>query len=141
GGGNRAAATHRLSLFAFYLCYLCYLWLMFFDGRRPETCRMSVRYPSLALGLFLLLVAPLRADDWPQWLGPQRDGVWRETGILDKFPSAGPPVRWRTAICAGYAGPSVGGGKVAVGWMWVGWEEYTSGSAFIVEPVRRTVRA
>ena len=30
-----------------------------------------------------------RADDWPQWLGPQRDSVWRETGILDQFPAQG----------------------------------------------------
>ncbi len=55
-----------------------------------------------------------RADDWPQWLGPQRDGVWRETGILDKFPKAGPKVRWRTPIGAGYSGPAVAAGKVYV---------------------------
>ena len=35
------------------------------------------------------------ADDWPQWLGPKRDGVWRETAILDKFPEKGVPARWR----------------------------------------------
>ncbi len=29
--------------------------------------------------------AASRADDWPQWRGPQRDGVWRETGIVEKF--------------------------------------------------------
>ena len=31
-----------------------------------------------------------RADDWPQWLGPKRDSVWRETGLLEKFPASGP---------------------------------------------------
>ena len=36
--------------------------------------------------LILLIAATLRADDWPQWLGPQRDAVWREDGILEKFP-------------------------------------------------------
>ena len=45
------------------------------------------------------------ADDWPQWFGPERDGVWRETGILDKFPEEGPKVLWRTPIRRGYAGP------------------------------------
>jgi outer membrane protein assembly factor BamB len=55
-----------------------------------------------------------RADDWPQWLGPQRDGVWRETGILDKFPAQGPQVRWRTPIGGGYTGPAVAGGKVYI---------------------------
>src|SRR5678816_1156320 len=57
---------------------------------------------------------PLRADDWPQWLGPQRDSVWRENGIVEKLPADGPPVRWRTAIGAGYAGPAVSKGKVYV---------------------------
>src|SRR5438270_11312964 len=55
-----------------------------------------------------------RADDWPQWLGPQRDGVWRETGILEKFPASGPVYRWRTPIGAGYAGPAVAGDRVYV---------------------------
>src|SRR5712671_1147331 len=55
-----------------------------------------------------------RADDWPQWLGPRRDGVWRETGILEKFPPAGPKVLWRTPIGGGYAGPAVSGGRVFV---------------------------
>jgi len=54
------------------------------------------------------------ADDWPQWLGPKRDGIWRETGIIKQFPADGPKVRWRTAIGAGYAGPAVASGKVYV---------------------------
>src|SRR6516225_1176262 len=69
--------------------------------------------PLLTLGLWL---SPLlaRADDWPQWLGPKRDGVWRETGILDKFPKGGPKVLWRVRIGAGYAGPAVANGRVYV---------------------------
>src|SRR5438477_247300 len=46
-----------------------------------------------ALGVLLLLV-PARADDWPQWRGPDRDGVWHEKGIPDKFPAGGLKVRW-----------------------------------------------
>jgi outer membrane protein assembly factor BamB len=61
----------------------------------------------LLLTVFVCLPMSARADDWPQWLGPQRDGVWRETGILDKFPPGGPKVRWRTPIGGGYAGPAV----------------------------------
>lgn len=56
----------------------------------------------------------VHADDWPQWLGPKRDGVWREDGILDKFPPSGPKERWRVPIGGGYAGPAVAGGKVYV---------------------------
>jgi hypothetical protein len=44
-----------------------------------------------------LLGGALLADDWPQWLGPGRDAVWRESGIVEKFPTNGPPVRWRTS--------------------------------------------
>ena len=56
----------------------------------------------------------LFADDWPQWLGPNRDAVWREDGIVEKFPTNGPPVRWRAGIGGGYAGPSVANGRVYV---------------------------
>jgi outer membrane protein assembly factor BamB len=52
------------------------------------------------------------AEDWPQWLGAQRDGVWRETGIVEKFPESGLKVKWRTAIGGGYSGPAVAKGKV-----------------------------
>ncbi len=70
---------------------------------------MPVRLGLPLLILTTLLSPPLlvRADDWPQWLGPKRDGVWRETGILERFPSGGPKVRWRTPIGGGYAGPAV----------------------------------
>src|SRR6476620_10287977 len=65
----------------------------------------------VAFALFVL-PGPGRADDWPQWLGPQRDGVWRETGILKQFPSGGPKVLLRSPIGGDYAGPAVSGGKV-----------------------------
>ena len=54
------------------------------------------------------------ADDWPQWLGPDRDGVWHETGTIDHFPPSGPKVRWRLAVGGGYAGPAVANGRVFV---------------------------
>lgn len=65
-------------------------------------------------GVALLLSSGtvLHADDWPQWLGPRRDSVWRETRILDKLPDAGPKVLWRKEVAGGYAGPAVASGKV-----------------------------
>jgi outer membrane protein assembly factor BamB len=54
------------------------------------------------------------ADDWPQWLGPKRDAVWRETGIVEKFPADGFKYRWRMPIGGGYAGPAVASGRVYV---------------------------
>ncbi|MCK6500810.1 MAG: PQQ-like beta-propeller repeat protein [Nitrospira sp.] len=52
------------------------------------------------------------AADWPQWMGPERDGVWRETGIVERFDTNGPPVLWRVPVKAGYVGPAVADGKV-----------------------------
>ena len=52
------------------------------------------------------------ADDWPQWLGPKRDSVWRETGIVKKFPTGGLPVRWRIKVYDGFSGPAVANGLV-----------------------------
>jgi len=72
---------------------------------------------SFSLGVFgagILGGNTLFADDWPQWLGPQRDAVWRESGIIEKFPTNGPPVRWRASIGGGYAGPVVANGRVYV---------------------------
>ena len=54
------------------------------------------------------------ALDWPQWMGPDRDGVWRESGLIDKFPKEGPKIRWRVPIGNGYGGPAVVGDRVYV---------------------------
>jgi outer membrane protein assembly factor BamB len=54
------------------------------------------------------------ADDWPQWRGPQRDGVWRETGVVEKFDSPQLPIQWRAEIGPGYSGPTVAAGRVYV---------------------------
>lgn len=55
----------------------------------------------------------VRADDWPQYLGPKRDGVWRESGIVDKLPVE-PKYIWRKPLGQGYSGPAVADGKVFV---------------------------
>ena len=54
------------------------------------------------------------ADDWPEWRGEGRLGVWNETGILEEFPEDGLKVLWRTPIGGGYAGPAVADGRVFV---------------------------
>src|SRR5262249_37748539 len=53
------------------------------------------------------------ATDWPGWRGPDRTGVSRETGLLDRWPKEGPKLLWKaTELGGGYATPSVAGGKV-----------------------------
>jgi outer membrane protein assembly factor BamB len=75
-----------------------------------------MRFCLAALLAFLGLPfhPPLHAEDWPQWLGPNRDSVWHETGLLKTFPKDGPKVLWRVPISSGYSGPAVAGGRVYV---------------------------
>lgn len=68
---------------------------------------------TLACACFSLSSLSL-ADDWPQWMGPKRDGHWRENGLLEKFPEGGPKILWRAPISGGYSGPSVAGDSVFV---------------------------
>jgi len=70
--------------------------------------------PTIAVILCLLTLHLGIADDWPGWMGPRRDNVWREEGVLDQFPKRGPRIIWRTATAGGYAGPAVAGGRVYV---------------------------
>jgi len=69
---------------------------------------------SRSLFAVLLLAPAAAADDWPQWMGPNRDAVWKETGIVEKFPEGGPKKLWSVPIGGGFAGPAVAGGKVYV---------------------------
>lgn len=69
---------------------------------------------STLLGWGLLSSLPVLAEDWPQWRGKERLGVWNEQGLLQKFPSQGLDVTWRVPVGSGYAGPAVAGGRVFV---------------------------
>ena len=53
-------------------------------------------------------------QDWPQWRGARRDGVWRETGIIERFKSERIPLRWSAPVGGGYSGPTVAAGRVYV---------------------------
>src|SRR5258706_1259014 len=76
---------------------------------------MIIIMKRIAILLALTLSCQLApADDWPEWRGRGRLGVWKETGILDEFPKQGLAVKWRTPVNAGFTGPSVTGGRVFV---------------------------
>ena len=62
--------------------------------------------------LLLAAALTLSAEDWPEWRGRGRLGVWNETGIVDQFPAAGLKVEWRTPVRTGFGGPSVSDGRV-----------------------------
>lgn len=67
-----------------------------------------------AIAALLLTSTVIRADDWPQWMGTNRDDVWAETGIVEKLPAGAPKVLWKAPVGGGYSGPAVAGGKVFV---------------------------
>jgi outer membrane protein assembly factor BamB len=62
--------------------------------------------------LFFAIVISAPADDWPEWRGKGRLGVWNETGIVDKLPQGGLKPEWRTAIGRGWSGPAVSNGRI-----------------------------
>jgi outer membrane protein assembly factor BamB len=61
----------------------------------------------------LLSALPLLAADWPQWRGPNRDGISPETGLLKSWPAGGPKLVWKTTgLGEGYSSFSVAAGRL-----------------------------
>jgi len=80
-------------------------------------CGLESAVPLRALVAWFLCLwwAPTtRAEDWPQFRGPKRDAVWRETGLLPVFPAGGLKVRWRSPVGWGQASPVIVEGRVFV---------------------------
>ena len=80
---------------------------------------MKVLHPLVFLSLLILRLSLSsinisQAEDWSQWLGNQRDGIWRETNIIQSFPADGLTPVWRTGIGGGYTSPAVANGRVFV---------------------------
>ncbi|MEX0587057.1 MAG: PQQ-binding-like beta-propeller repeat protein, partial [Pirellulales bacterium] len=69
---------------------------------------------SIMLTMFVIGSLPGLADEWPQWRGPQRDGVWRETVVVEKFAEPVLKRRWTAPVGNGYSGPTVADGRVYV---------------------------
>ena len=65
-----------------------------------------------ALLLAAALPAPALAQDWPQWLGPGRDGHYAGPALSTDWPGGGPAELWRRPAGEGFAGPVVAGGRV-----------------------------
>jgi outer membrane protein assembly factor BamB len=74
---------------------------------------MKTTKHTLVLVLLSSFATSLFAGDWPQWRGPNRDGVSTETGILDAWPEGGPKLLWKTkGVGAGFSSVSVTGGRI-----------------------------
>jgi outer membrane protein assembly factor BamB len=71
------------------------------------------RYKGLLVMGFLIICASFTlAQDWPQYLGPNRDSTSSETGILRTWPENGPEVLWTVSVGIGFGGPVIKDGKV-----------------------------
>ena len=55
----------------------------------------------LSAAAVLVGAITLRGADWPQWRGPDRTGISKETGLLKTWPKDGPPKVWTVAGCGG----------------------------------------
>jgi len=64
------------------------------------------------LGVLTFAAATASASDWPQILGPNRDGTYAGKDLAAAWPKAGPPVTWQKKIGSGFSGPAVAAGKL-----------------------------
>ena len=68
---------------------------------------------TFVLALGLALTAPVSASDWPQWRGPNQNGKSPDTGLLQEWPEAGPPLAWKsTGLGTGYSSIAVAGDSI-----------------------------
>ena len=72
---------------------------------------MKFKVKSISL-LVLLSMTSLIAEDWPQYLGPDRNATSAQKGLIRSWPQAGPEVLWTVAVGRGFGGPVVKDGKV-----------------------------
>jgi outer membrane protein assembly factor BamB len=76
---------------------------------------MFCRTPIKALGCAALMLAASAclAADWPQFRGPDRDDISKETGLLKQWPAAGPALAWKVnGLGGGFSGPSIVGNQL-----------------------------
>jgi outer membrane protein assembly factor BamB len=77
----------------------------------------KIARPSTALALILataaLAMAAESSPDWPQWRGPNRDAVARESGLLTQWPESGPPLAWKASgLGGGFSSLAISGGRI-----------------------------
>lgn len=80
-------------------------------GARQAALRTTRRVAQVAL-VALACGGPVLAGDWPQFRGPQRDGISKETGLKRSWEAGGPQVLWRVPLGEGYSGISVSGNRL-----------------------------
>ena len=73
---------------------------------------MKTRFVLLVAFVLALCGLSTNGADWPQWRGPERNGVSNETGLLKDWPKDGPKLVWQLKdIGGGYSTPAIVGGQ------------------------------
>lgn len=71
-----------------------------------------MQFRQARVGALLVLVFLGMGADWPQFLGPTRNALSPEKGLIDRFPMTGPPVLWEREVGEGYASPVIAGERL-----------------------------
>src|SRR5690606_1800767 len=117
-GGDRAGARRcavdtfpSIAMMAKRLSLVARASLIRSHSRQASMTISLLRIGTAATALLLLEAAAIPelalAGDWPQILGPSRNGVARDERIVDRLPAGGPPVLWEYAVGEGFAGVAV----------------------------------
>ncbi len=76
---------------------------------RPSTALALI----LAASAVLIAAAPASSPDWPQWRGPNRDAVAKESGLLTQWPESGPPLAWKSSgLGGGFSSVAISGNRI-----------------------------
>lgn len=77
--------------------------------------KQLVQFQNLLLVIFgwVIPATCASAGDWPQWQGPDRNSISKESGLLKEWPKEGPPLAWKvTTLGGGYSCPSIAEGRI-----------------------------
>jgi outer membrane protein assembly factor BamB len=110
---SRARWVDGLAWLAIIVCVTLFAGLTYYrvrsgdlneiDAERVHELTSATRIPAETV--------PVATSDWPQWRGPQRNGISPETDLLTAWPDDGPKVRWRQPTGDGYSGVVVAQGR------------------------------
>src|SRR5262245_55089540 len=114
---RRSTNMKRLALIAVAgLCLIVAAILWRLNSRRQHAFSFTqtlVASSSAALAASEPAPPPDAPDDWPQWRGPNRDGVSPATNLLRQWPADGPPLLWTAkGLGRGMSSVSVADGRI-----------------------------
>ena len=82
-------------------------------ARKIRRSRWALTTAGIAVSVAFFLSTAAVADDWPQWRGPDRNGRSPDTGLLQEWPTDGPPLDWRVSgLGSGFSSVAVAGERI-----------------------------